>query len=890
MEKKSLMFAVMACVIAAGFAQADVASETILMRPYIPMADFPSRTPLRNDYNGTLSLVFQPTRDVPIMKLGFYDHGDNGLIASHHVGIYYSTDGAATGTLVAEVTIPAGDGAELAGGFRWVDLETPVVLNGGLESNEWYFLSAAVVWGDGDDWWEAIGSWSADPVWWTGASGFNHAVDRTYYGGNYGVDQPATWRAIDHGSYYAANMATMAGTTTSAITVAKGETAALTVGANGATTYTWSRDGVELVDGGKISGQGTGTLTVTDVQVVDEGDYSCVVSDGTYTDEVSIQLMTKRLVGWWKMDDATDSVQEVEPDAPAHHGSVDDPNFVGGYDGEGSAMVFSGSLDPNEIMILDDSSGYFGFAGQGATVNAWVKMPFSEVDSVNNPQWNFQAVITNQHWPGYGWGLYLQNHWNLNTLQHAYDMWLPDPGDPVGEQNLYDDQWHMITFVIDPANAQMISYIDGVATAKVLNEAHIRDTAASSRMTAIGGQYEGDGLVINSLLGAIDEVRVWSYPLEAAEISALMPVVNFVIHPQSQTRGPANGKAHAELSAAATNASGYQWYKDGGDRVADLADDTLVADDGAYSGATTDTLIITDVTLADEGGYFCVGLNAGSGDVASNIGYVEYGRLKGQWAFEGDLDDATGVYHAAWSSGDDSGAAYGDGVDGGSALDLSNIADPNYCVLPVEILTPSFSEVSVSLWSKATLQTTACTFWASNAGVRVIAGFTPWTDSVYWDAGNPVTGHNRINGLVDFAELGNIWNHFVFTIDTEDDYMAVYRNGELFLSWDDTLDHELFGAEVFVIGAEIWADGEAYNRYRGLIDDFRVYNYALNAVEAAHLYTDVTGETICLESVGPFDVTGPEGVPNCTVDLFDLAAFAADWMRCNQVPDCLPRP
>jgi len=44
----------------------------------------------------------------------------------------------------------------------------------------------------------------------------------------------------------------------------------------------------------------------------------------------------------------------------------------------------------------------------------------------------------------------------------------------------------------------------------------------------------------------------------------------------------------------------------------------------------------------------------------------------------------------------------------------------------------------------------------------------------------------------------------------------------------------------------------------------------------------------------PHDVTGPDGVPDCFVDLLDFASFASDWLKCGidrDVGDCIwPRP
>ena len=63
-----------------------------------------------------------------------------------------------------------------------------------------------------------------------------------------------------------------------------------------------------------------------------------------------------------------------------------------------------------------------------------------------------------------------------------------------------------------------------------------------------------------------------------------------------------------------------------------------------------------------------------------------------------------------------------------------------------------------------------------------------------------------------------------------------------------------------------------------------LYNYALDGMEVGRLYPEVTGERVCADNIGlEFDWNG-----NCKVDIGDLAIFAASWLNCRIVPDCLP--
>ena len=71
--------------------------------------------------------------------------------------------------------------------------------------------------------------------------------------------------------------------------------------------------------------------------------------------------------------------------------------------------------------------------------------------------------------------------------------------------------------------------------------------------------------------------------------------------------------------------------------------------------------------------------------------------------------------------------------------------------------------------------------------------------------------------------------------------------------------------------------------YYGAIDDLRFYNYDLDALEVAYLYTDVTG-TVCYQNPAT-DVSGPGGNPDCVVDIYDLAELADAWLECNRVPE-----
>lgn len=67
--------------------------------------------------------------------------------------------------------------------------------------------------------------------------------------------------------------------------ICAGQTLNLTIGVTGSSTiiYQWQKDGVNLVDGGSVSGAKTPSLSITNVSVSDEGNYVCIVSTSCST-------------------------------------------------------------------------------------------------------------------------------------------------------------------------------------------------------------------------------------------------------------------------------------------------------------------------------------------------------------------------------------------------------------------------------------------------------------------------------------------------------------------------------------------------------------------------------------------------------------------------------
>lgn len=109
--------------------------------------------PARDNYTGGLGCQFRVgPSNVVVSHLGVFDVNDDGLNLAHNAGVFNSSGSIQLGGVV----VPAGTGAYLTNGFRWVPLDPPLL----LVSNTTYIIAGSVVTSDGDTWQDAF-----SPTW-----------------------------------------------------------------------------------------------------------------------------------------------------------------------------------------------------------------------------------------------------------------------------------------------------------------------------------------------------------------------------------------------------------------------------------------------------------------------------------------------------------------------------------------------------------------------------------------------------------------------------------------------------------------------------------------------------------------------------------------------------
>lgn len=144
-------------------------------------------------------------------------------------------------------------------------------------------------------------------------------------------------------------------------------------------------------------------------------------------------------------------------------------------------------------------------------------------------------------------------------------------------------------------------------------------------------------------------------------------------------------------------------------------------------------------------------------------------------------------------------------------------------------------QMTIAFWAKGTgsagTNTSVLEAYDVN-GNRVINIHMPWSDnSMYFDAGAG-SGYDRISKAMTGAEIDNNWNHWAFVKKQATGEMFIYKNGVL---WQSGTNKYLEIGEIhrFVLGANM----NHANNWKGKIDEFQLYNQALDQATIQGLMT-----------------------------------------------------
>jgi hypothetical protein len=240
------------------------------------------------------------------------------------------------------------------------------------------------------------------------------------------------------------------------------------------------------------------------------------------------------------------------------------------------------------------------------------------------------------------------------------------------------------------------------------------------------------------------------------------------------------------------------------------------------------------------------------------------------YKFDGSADDSAGAAHGQIHGS----PAYVEGVYG-RAISFDGYKDSvkitNAPFLFVRIKTA----ITIAFWQYGTdsihhTDTLFCSDYAYNVYNPTIAinvGTWKSPGKYNWDCGSPWSFDSRLTGRHKYkTEWSGRWNHWAFTKDAVTGKMQIFLNGLLYDSRTGSTS-PILNITSFEIGSG-W-----YGGYDGLIDDFRIYDYALSQAEIVYAATNGTG-IFDLPLLLPADLNSDN-----RIDFKDFALLADNWLE-----------
>ncbi len=309
----------------------------------------------------------------------------------------------------------------------------------------------------------------------------------------------------------------------------------------------------------------------------------------------------------------------------------------------------------------------------------------------------------------------------------------------------------------------------------------------------------------------------------------------------------------------------YQWYWNDG------TTETPVGDSAS-------DLVLPDIQEANEGLYFCVVTLDSNGQTAESekamLGVKTrdaYWTLNQSDFADGSHTDISGHSRDAAINGATATFVPGaDGLENGAV----QVDDSNWATAGAWDTFDYGDEMTISLWLKWDGSDTSDPVICKRDGYTV--DLNRWTLEIASGQVRLAATRTGSDELTGYYVPSDEWIHVEFVVDGVG--YTLYVNSEQ--KWHRNLwvaDNNV-NAPIYIGRYDL----SNPTLFHGQLDDIRIYNYARTEYQVVEDYYDLSGISRCVANPA-YDFTGPEGVPDCVVDLYDLAWFTRNWLESNRV-------
>lgn len=395
-------------------------------------------------------------------------------------------------------------------------------------------------------------------------------------------------------------------------------------------TYQWSKNGSPITDATNRY------YRIINCQTNNTGDfYSCAITNPSgfaITTNATLTVLpdpasnaTNGLVNYWPLDNFD---MQINPRSPELHYGHDmvfrnldtnavDPQVVPGQ--FGNAVKFNANNTSNPLSTYAyRTNGTVIYSKTNYTVSLWVNGTNSSLFAQNDRRVFSEGSSTGNN-PLFTLGTD-NNPVGYPISQSAYPFVRTDAGanSPIvarlTTRPVFDGNWHHLVWT--DANGQGKMYVDG--NLDETDYTYVRPPNITLNLTMIGCTARA-AQGVTPFQGLIDEVATWDRVLTWTEIQQIMtngvPVPQGIVAPTMITQ-PLDQTNNVRVmddvtftvAANGTLPFDYQWRK-GNTLISGVANPT----------ALTDTLILTNVSLADSNTTYSVTISNASGSVTSSI-------------------------------------------------------------------------------------------------------------------------------------------------------------------------------------------------------------------------------------------------------------------------------
>jgi Concanavalin A-like lectin/glucanases superfamily/Immunoglobulin I-set domain len=662
------------------------------------------------------------------------------------------------------------------------------------------------------------------------------------------------------------------------IALFEGRTAKFSATASGDAplNYHWRRNGVNLSNGGNISGANSPTLTISNITIAnDAANYDLVVDNiaGTITSSLvsltvvpsnsvptayEAKLRAANPISYWRLNEASGSQYSydywggiiasnqnvnlgVSGPVPPDFNGLEPANTAAGYDGLSSAT------DSGAIGLLNNRSQFsvVGWFNTSGPIGMRVGL-FGQNDVVE-------------------FGFHGQDP-DAPTGEGILGMWTPSGAAFMSQTNVTPGVWYLIAGVGSGTNVSVILLSTngggGFQVVQASSSSTTTNYGASADSFRIGGGgiLDTPGVNGNFFPGTIDEVAVFDRALSVGELSDLFGAAfsGGELPPGISSQTGSLALYAGRTATFSVNAVGtspqYHWRKNG----------VPLSDGGNLSGSLTSTLTITNVSAANAASYDLVITNH-AGSVTSSVvtlevitpatgGYeatviaanpLAYYRLNET----NDPTSGTVVAHDYWGGHN---GVYGVGAQNG----FNGILGPVPPIFTFEtnnfgisVFTNAVSSHVTAPFGSLSTNTVTMTMWIQptgtfddfagllanrNSGVEGGFGYTGGQLGYTWNNNSGDTWNFR-SGLVPPL---NQWSFVALVV--EPTQATVYMiNPDGVQSATNVLAHtsDVFGNNWRIGTDDVNNNNDGTRSFNGLIDEVAVFNYAMTPTQIKNLYS-----------------------------------------------------